>query len=69
MVRNQKQAVREIALQTAVFGLPELATHALVAADPHNGRRPPLCHGCDEQAEVLLGDGHPGIVPILAVKV
>jgi hypothetical protein len=69
MVRNQHHALRKIALQPPVLGFPELSPHTLVPTDYHLHRRPPVGHGGDDQAKLLLGQGHPCVEVVLVVPV
>lgn len=69
MVGNEDHAIRKIALQPSILGLSELSAYTLVAAHAHDGGTPPLRHGRNEQTKVLLGNSHPGIVPVFVVKI
>jgi hypothetical protein len=69
VVGYQNHALGEVALYAPVFCLAQLASHARIAADPHLDGRPPVCHGGDDDAEVLLGHGHPGVEEVFAVVV
>lgn len=69
VVRDEYHALWEVALESAILGLPHLSSDALVSADSHLDRRPPVCHGGADDAEVLFCHGHPCIEEIFAVEV
>ena len=69
VVGDQNHALREVALYTPIFCLAQLTSYTCVAADAHLDGRPPVCHSCDDDAEVLLRHGHPCVEEILAVVV
>jgi hypothetical protein len=69
VVADQDEPLREVGFYAAVCCLAHLAAHAGVAADAHLHGRPPVCHGRDNDAEVLLRHGHPGVEEVFAVVV
>jgi hypothetical protein len=69
VIRHKDDALGEVGLEAPVFCLAELTAHALVAAHAHGDGRPPVGHGCTNDAEVLLGHGHPGVEEVFAVEV
>jgi hypothetical protein len=66
VISHQDHAIREIALQTPVLLLDELANHARVSADSDDGRRPPLGQTGDQDGEAFFRVGH---VPFVELRV
>lgn len=69
MVCNQHQTLREMALEPAVLCLLQLSSDALVPAHSYLDGGPPVGHGGDEDAKLLLRHGHPCVEIVLAVEV
>lgn len=58
MVGHQDQPMREIAFQSAIRHLVELALHTIVTTNPDGRGRPVLCDGDHEESKRLLGPSH-----------
>ena len=65
VVRDQHHTLGEITDKLSICCLRKLAANALVATDSHKSRTPPMGHGCDKKAPLLLVKLDPIIVPIL----
>jgi hypothetical protein len=69
VVRQQDDAVWEVDAEGAVCLLMKLAGNTLITTNADESRTPPLGHCRDEQAEVLLGQGHVGVKVILGEEI
>jgi len=64
VICDQDQPSGKRELHSAVGRLLDLPGNRGIAADAHNGRAPPVCHGCDDEPKQLFGEGHVGVVEI-----
>lgn len=69
MVRNHDHSFREITKQASIDELQQLSSNTLITTDSHNSWCPALRDGHGEETEGLLGEGDPGIVPVLVDEV
>jgi len=69
VVRDEYQPFWKVAFEQAILLLPHLPSYALVSTDAHRDGRPPVRHGSDGHAKVLLGHGHPRVEEVLAIEV
>lgn len=69
MIRNQDHPLREITFQSPILGHLQLPSYTLISTNYHLDRRPPVRHGGDGQAKLLLRHGHPGVEVVLIVPV
>jgi len=69
VVGDEDHPLWKVAFQPAILGLPQLASDALVTADPHLDGGPPVCHGGAQHAKLLFGHGHPCVEVVLAVEI
>lgn len=69
VVGQKNDSIREIDTKRAISFLMQLTSNALVAAYADEGWTPPLGHGRNKKAEVLLGKGHVGVEVILGDEV
>jgi hypothetical protein len=69
VVRYHDRPLRELELDAAIAGHDDLAGDALIAAEAHVDRVPPVRQSDQEKPEELLYQRLPGIVPVFVVKV
>lgn len=69
MICNQDHSLWKVAHEIPLGGLEELSSDALVTAYSDESRGPLLGHGGDQEAERLLRECNPRIVPVLVHQI
>jgi hypothetical protein len=69
VVGYHDRPLRELELDAALGGHDDLAGNALIAAEAHVDRVPPVGQANQEKPKKLLYQRLPGIVPVFVVKV